>query len=119
MPDNGCTCGESDRYLAVVDKNLEPNYKAGNKYCRYCPACGRRKYCSEQFFEQSGDQFAIPQGEKQPIPLTECPSCGEECPVDEECRGCGDNVFNCPKCGVAVGGTPDACPECGAKYQWE
>lgn len=93
---SACTC-EKPQLVTAIDENLAPDYMSGNKYCRYCLGCGRRYFCGKQFFKNAIQKYVIPMGDSEPVEAFECPA---------------------EDCGQLVHGEPDACPHCGAAYDW-
>lgn len=89
-----CDCG-NDEFYFTKDLNLDKAWKAGNKFARICTECGNRYFLSKAMYQAASDQFVILDGEDDPIP-----------------------IFDCPKCGEQVTGQPDSCPYCDVEYQW-
>lgn len=93
---NRCTC-DSPSIVAVIDKNLDNPFTSGNKFCRFCKGCKRRKFCSEAWFDKQDDTYAIPEGKEDELV----------------------NYFECPQCDDDVTGTPEHCPNCDTPFGWD
>jgi len=89
-----CDCGCNEFYFCK-DLNLEPVWKAGNKFCRVCADCGSRYFLAKSMYQQVSDRYIIPRGEDEPVP-----------------------IFDCPRCEETVTGLPNSCPYCDAEYEW-
>lgn len=88
------TCGEE--FVVVRDESkYKAPHKEGNPYMRYCGNCGRRRYCSKQYWLEQEDRYILPKEGNQPVHVFECPNCGQE------------NT-----------GFPTECSECGVVYEW-
>lgn len=93
----GC-CVPEEEMMVVRDLNMNAPFKGGNQYCRICPECGKRTFCSKMYWKTADEQYVIPEGEEDPIQRFECPY---------------------PDCDGSFFGTVDECPECENEIMWE
>lgn len=129
---DGCCVPESE-IMVVRDLNLSAPYKGGNQFSRVCPDCGSRTFCTRRYWETSDDQYVIPNGESDIVPLDTCP--WEDCSADvhglmESCGSCDEAItwqdgepfalFGCPYdgCDGGVHAGVEECPGCGGELSW-
>jgi len=97
MDQNGC-CGLDESEIMVVrDLNMAAPHKGGNQFSRICPECGTRKFCTRRYWETNDEQYVIPNGEKEPVQLFDCPY---------------------PDCDGEIHEGLDECPDCGSEIEW-
>ena len=67
-----CKYGHECQVVPVLDKKIEQQPRAGNKYRRYCLSCERwLPMCSEEFFRTHSNPHCLPIGEDEIVQLSE------------------------------------------------
>lgn len=104
---SACSCDDPDEVL-VFDRNLAMPYVDGNPYGRFCRSCKRRVFCSEDFWKNADEKYVIPEGEEEPVHVSEFD--GDQY----------ENFFECiaENCREPHFGKPSGCG-CGAEYNWD
>jgi rubrerythrin len=102
---DACNCDESN-LIRVFDRNMDQIYIPGNPYARICTGCGKRKFCSEERWQNADQQYVIPNGDDEPIRREEFSEYSDV------------NIFDCPECGYTQFGMPSQCDACGQDYDW-
>mgnify|MGYP000639047981 FL=1 len=67
-----CKYCHDDQVVPVLDKEMEQQPRAGNKYRRHCLSCERwLPMCSEEYFRTHSDPHCLPIGEHEIVRLSE------------------------------------------------